>query len=75
MESYIDQHYVERQETRERKTLDVEREFCMDEEVDKYNEHLLANAQSFIMDGSKPIEDLVANLDEPFSEFLLRYRC
>lgn len=73
VESYIDQHYVERQETRERKLLDVEREFLhVDEEVDKYNEHLLANAQSFIMDGSKPIEDLVENLDEPFSEFLLR---
>ena len=73
VESYIDQHYVERQEIRERQLLDVEREFLqVDEGTHKYNEHLLEKAQSLIMDGSKPLEDLVDNLDEPFSEFLLR---
>ena len=73
VESYIDEHYVERQEIRERQLLDVECEFLqVDEEVDKYNEHLLEKAQSFIMDGARPLEDLVENLDEPFSEFLLR---
>ncbi len=73
VESYIDEHYVETHEIR-RRLLDVEREALpkADEGVSKYNETLFEEMIAPSVGAPAPLDDLVGNLDEPFSKMLLR---
>lgn len=68
VESYIDEHYVAEHRLSRRELLDVEREALEESDFIKYN--ALASMQASIV--GTGIDDLVGNLDEPFSETLLR---
>ena len=59
VESYIDEHYIETHETKRREMLNVER-------------NALFESSESVSFASIPIDDLVGNLDEPFSKMLLR---
>jgi O-acetyl-ADP-ribose deacetylase (regulator of RNase III) len=74
VESYIDEHYIETHEIRRRQLLDVERDalYEADERVSKYNEPLFEDMLSPSVAAPAPLDDLVGNLDEPFSQMLLR---
>lgn len=74
VENYIDEHYIETHEIRRRKLLDVEREALdeADENVGKYNEPLFEDMLAPSVGAAAPLDDLVGNLDEPFSATLLR---
>ena len=74
VESYIDEHYIETHEIRRRQLLDVERDalYEADERVSKYNEPLFEDMLSPSVGAPAPLDDLVGNLDEPFSQMLLR---
>ncbi|HOA55584.1 MAG TPA: macro domain-containing protein [Clostridiales bacterium] len=73
VESYIDEHYVDKHEIKRRKLLDAERLaiFEADEDAVKYNKPLLKNMLAPV-GAPAPLDDLVGNLDEPFSQMLLR---
>lgn len=68
VESYIDEHYVAEHRLSRRELLDVEREALEEADFIKYNAP--ASMQASIV--GTGIDDLVGNLDEPFSETLLR---
>ena len=74
VESYIDEHYIETHEIRRRQLLDVERDalYEADEDVSKYNEPLFEDMRAPSVGAPAPLDDLVGNLDEPFSATLLR---
>ncbi len=74
VESYIDEHYIETRQIRRRELLDVEREALSeaDEDVRKYNKPLFEDVLASSVGAPAPLEDLVGNLDEPFSATLLR---
>ena len=80
VESYIDEHYVEEQEHRysRRKLLAVEREALSDADMLEASMPLPMMAEEAVIEEaiSAPVEfdldDLVGNLDEPFSATLLR---
>ena len=74
VESYIDEHYVEKHEIRRRQLLDVEREalYEADEDAAKYNEPIFEEMLAPAVGAPAPLDDLVGNLDEPFSQMLLR---
>ncbi len=74
VESYIDEHYVDTHQTKRRQLLDVEREalYEADEDVRKYNEPLFEDMLAPSVSAPAPLDDLVGNLDEPFSATLLR---
>lgn len=59
VESYIDEHYIETHDNRRRHLLDVERD-------------ALYETTQPLDNSSAPLEELVGNLDEPFSQMLLR---
>ena len=61
VESYIDDHYVDIHKIKRRELLDVERQAILeaDEIISKYSE-------------PAPLGDLIGNLDESFSQMLLR---
>ena len=73
VESYIDEHYVDTHQIKRRKLLDVERQAISeaDERANTLNEPLLEEMLAPI-DAPAPLDDLVGNLDEPFSQMLLR---
>ena len=73
VESYIDEHYVDKHEIKRRKLLDAERLaiFEADEDAVKYNKPLLKIMLAPV-GAPAPLDDLVGNLDEPFSQMLLR---
>jgi len=73
VESYIDEHYVDTHQIKRRKLLDVERQaiFEADERANIFNEPLLEEMLAPI-GAPAPLDDLVGNLDEPFSQMLLR---
>jgi O-acetyl-ADP-ribose deacetylase (regulator of RNase III) len=68
VESYIDEHYVAEHRLSRRELLDGEREALEEADFIKYNAP--ASMQASIV--GTGIDDLVGNLDEPFSETLLR---
>ncbi|MDD4096196.1 MAG: macro domain-containing protein [Oscillospiraceae bacterium] len=68
VESYIDEHYVSEHKFTRRELLDVEREAL--EEADLISYNALSPMQAPTVGAG--IDDLVGNLDEPFSETLLR---
>lgn len=74
VESYIDEHYVETHEIRRRQLLDVERDasYEADEDVTNYNEPILEKMLPPYVRVPAPLDDLVGNLDESFSQMLLR---
>ncbi len=73
VESYIDEHYVDTHQIKRRKLLDVERQAISeaDERANIFNEPLLEDMLAPI-GAPAPLDDLVGNLDEPFSQMLLR---
>ena len=73
VESYIDEHYVDTHQIKRRKLLDVERQAISeaDERANIFNEPLLEEMLAPI-GALAPLDDLVGNLDEPFSQMLLR---
>lgn len=70
VESYIDEHYVEAHRVRRRDLLDVEREALSDDALISYNAPFPSMAKASTAGAG--IDDLVGNLDEPFSTTLLR---
>ena len=74
VESYIDEHYIDTHQIKRRRLLDVEREalYEADEVVSKYNEPLFEDMLASSVGAHAPLDYLVGNLDEPFSQMLLR---
>lgn len=74
VESYIDEHYIETHEIRRRQLLDVERDaiYEADKAVTKYNKPIFEEMLAPSVGAPAPLDDLVGNLDEPFSQMLLR---
>ena len=78
VESYIDEHYVEVRQVKRRELLDVEREALSDAEMSAMSVAIPIMAEEPIYKESAAvpisarIDDLVGNLDEPFSATLLR---
>ena len=74
VESYIDEHYVDTHQIKRRKLLDVERQAISeaDERANTFNEPLLEEMLASSIGAPAPLDDLVGNLDEPFSQMLLR---
>lgn len=70
--SYIDEHYVEKHTVRRRELLDVEREALKEADFIRYNAPAPNMAKSSAIAPKTGIDDLVGNLDEPFSAMLLR---
>jgi len=72
VESYIDEHYVDTHQIKRRQLLDVEREalYEADEGVGTYNEPVFE--EMLAPSVGAPLDSLVGNLDEPFSQTLLR---
>lgn len=73
VESYIDEHYIDTHQIKRRKLLDVERQAISeaDERANIFNEPLLEEMLAPV-GAPAPLDDLVGNLDEPFSQMLLR---
>jgi O-acetyl-ADP-ribose deacetylase (regulator of RNase III) len=76
VESYIDEHYVEEHQIRQRKLLDVERKAIQAEESIHFEEAAglpPQMAQAAAPTAMPPrLDDLVGNLDEPFTATLFR---
>ncbi|MCG1024507.1 macro domain-containing protein [Dehalobacter sp.] len=70
--SYIDEHYVEAHRDPRRELLDVERKVLDEAEFIKYNAPMPKMEESILEAPTAGIDDLVDNLDEPFSATLLR---
>jgi len=66
--SYIDEHYVAEHKFTRRELLDVEREAL--EEADLISYNVLSPVQAPTV--GTELDDLIGNLDEPFSQMLLR---
>ena len=73
VESYIDEHYVNKHKISRRDLLDVEFKALDEAELIKYNMPMPLITESRLETPSVGIDDLVSNLDEPFSETLLRF--
>ncbi|HPZ71310.1 MAG TPA: macro domain-containing protein [Peptococcaceae bacterium] len=71
--SYIDEHYVEEHEEKRRELLHVERMALEEADIRSYGAPMadLVRPVGAVVTG-KRLEDLVGNLDEPFSTTLLR---
>jgi hypothetical protein len=77
IESYIDEHYVEERHEKRRKFLDVEREALSDTDMLEMSMPLSMKADEAIAETAHALigaslDDIVGNLDEPFSATLLR---
>jgi hypothetical protein len=75
VESYIDEHYVETHKIKRRKLLDVERQAISDADecAIEYTKTNMEYMPAPIGAGIQvPLDDLVGNLDEAFSQMLLR---
>jgi O-acetyl-ADP-ribose deacetylase (regulator of RNase III) len=72
--SYIDEHYIETHKTKRRQQHDVKSDALheTDEYVIKYSKSLFEDTLTLSVGVSAPLDDLVGNLDEPFSQMLLR---
>ena len=64
--SYIDEHYIDAHDFRRRKLLDVEKESILEANAPVFG------AMSDAMESAESLEELVDNLDEPFSDTLLK---
>lgn len=74
VKKYIDDHYIEERQFERRKLLEVERKALADVESDFLEMPILSEAMlaPSIAKPEKSLDDLVGNLDEPFSTTLLR---
>lgn len=70
--TYISEHYVEERKETRRELLDVERRALDEAELIHYNAPTAKMAESILETPTAGIEDLIGNLDEPFSATLLR---
>lgn len=70
--SYINEHYVEERKDTRRELLDVERKALDEAEFIQYNAPMPKIAESILEAPTAGIDNLVGNLDEPFSSTLLR---
>jgi O-acetyl-ADP-ribose deacetylase (regulator of RNase III) len=70
--SYIDEHYVEEHRVGRRELLDVERSAFEEADLISYNAPISQMDKPSAAAPSTGIDDLVENLDEPFSTMLLR---
>lgn len=70
--SYIDEHYVESRKVSRRKLLDIEQKSLFDAEPSEYELPIPQILEESIKAPIKGIDDLIDNLDEPFSNALLR---
>lgn len=71
VESYIDEHYVDAHQIIRRQSLGVERESLSDEGIGYLNAPI-QSAEMIAPSAPAPLDSLVGNLDEPFSQTLLR---
>lgn len=74
VESYIDEHYVDTKQLKRRKLLDEEKQA-----LSYYDKYIFEDDEPFLegiiapsVSAPVPFEDLVSNLDEPFSQMLFR---
>ncbi|NLB81130.1 MAG: RNase III inhibitor, partial [Clostridiaceae bacterium] len=74
VESFIDEHYIGTREIMRRQLLDVERDALSeaDEAIRKYSKPISEELLAPFVRAPGPWDDLVGNLDEPFSLMLLR---
>lgn len=74
VESYIDEHYIETHEIRRRRLSDSEQNaiYVADKDVTNYNKPLFEDMLAPSVSAPDPLDNLVGNLDEPFSQMLLR---
>ncbi len=74
VESYIDEHYIDAHQIKRRQLLDAEREalYEADGGISKYNKPIFEEMIALSVGAAIPLDDLVGNLDEPFSHMLLR---
>ncbi|MAT42265.1 MAG: RNase III inhibitor [Anaerolineaceae bacterium] len=72
IETYIDEHYVEKHKLSRRTLLNVEQKSLDEAELLPYNLPTPQVAESKPTARARDLDDLVSNLDEPFSSFLLR---
>jgi len=74
VETYIDEHYVDRRQVERRQLLDLQREssYEADEDVSQCKESLFEDMMAPSPGAPAPVDDLVGNLAEPFSQMLLR---
>jgi O-acetyl-ADP-ribose deacetylase (regulator of RNase III) len=71
--SYIDEHYVEEHRISHRDLLDVERDALENAEILNLNATFAPIVAEKTAAPAQSLEDLVGNLDEPFSATLLRF--
>jgi O-acetyl-ADP-ribose deacetylase (regulator of RNase III) len=71
VESYIDEHYVEKHKIIRRELLDVEKKYLAEDQLVEYNLQMPEISEE-IQAPIAGIDDLIENLDEPFSIMLLR---
>jgi transcriptional regulator with XRE-family HTH domain len=74
VESYIDDHYVDSKKAKRRKVLETEWEALTraDEMKEEYKDAILRDSISLAPMIADRLEDLIGNLDEPFSRMLFR---
>ena len=74
VESYIDEHYVNSHQMKRRQMFDLEREATCESDVNfsKLDKRLLKYVLAPYQVAPAPLDNLVDNLDEPFSATLLR---
>lgn len=70
--SYIDEHYVEEHRVGPRELFDIERPALEEDYLINYNASMAQMAKPSAVIPSAGIDDVVKNLDEPFSTMLLR---
>ncbi len=74
VESYINEHYVNTHQIKARQLLDVEHQaiYEADESVNQYSKPIFRDMLARPVGAPASLDDLVGNLDEPFSQMLLR---
>ena len=74
VESFIDDHYVDTHRIERRRQSDIKHEVLYEAEdcISNYSRPLFEDLVDMRMDAPAPLDDLVGNLDEPFSQMLLR---
>lgn len=74
VQSYIDEHYVEQHRQPRRQLLDIERQALSDEGMIDQSIPIMSEtlAPSVAAPTTRGLDDLVGNLDEPFSATLMR---
>lgn len=74
VESYIDEHYVDTHQIKRREQLEIEQQDIpkVDERDGEYKGLLFKDTQAPIVGAPEPLDDLIGNLDEPFSQLLFQ---